>query len=184
MRNYIKRFLPLGLTLLLLGVGIVYSVSMGRAAESRPTELAAAAPCGGGSCDVRNVSGFAPFAPLAGSGAALELPPAGSVEEVLEEGLHLAGASPVHLAVRGTADEGSLRCEWRGVARTNEPGRALGMSDFAPLASVTSQDYKAYGASHPTIAGSIMNYFHQESDCSPHSLNIMAVFALYQSKLP
>ena len=76
MRNYIKRFLPLGLTLLLLGVGIVYSVSMGRAAESRPTERAAAAPCGGGSCDVRNVSGFAPFAPLAGSVAAFELPPA------------------------------------------------------------------------------------------------------------
>ena len=143
MRNYIKRFLPLGLTLLLLGVGIVYSVSMGRAAESRPTELAAAAPCGGGSCDVRNVSGFTPFASLAGSGVAFELPPTGTMEEVLEEGLHLAGASPVHLAVRGAADEGSLRCEWWGVARTNGPGHALGLSDVAPLASVASQDYKA-----------------------------------------
>jgi hypothetical protein len=78
-----------------------------------------------------------------GGEAAFELPPAGSVEEILEQGLHLAGVSLVYLAVRGTANEGSFRCEWRGVARTNELGHALGLSDFAPLASVTSQDYKA-----------------------------------------
>ncbi len=41
-----------------------------------------------------------------------------SVEDVLERGLHLAGASPVHQAFRGTASVGSARCEWRGVART------------------------------------------------------------------
>ena len=32
----------------------------------------------------------------------------------------LAGASPVHIAFRGTAKENSVRCEWRGIARTAE----------------------------------------------------------------
>lgn len=43
---------------------------------------------------------------------------AASVEDTLEQGLRLAGASPVHLAFRGTAADGSTRCEWRGIART------------------------------------------------------------------
>ena len=43
---------------------------------------------------------------------------AASVEDVLEQGLKLAGASPVHIAIRGTAKAGSVRCEWRGIART------------------------------------------------------------------
>ena len=41
-----------------------------------------------------------------------------SVEEVLEKGLRLAEASPVHLAVRGTGVNNSTRCDWRGIART------------------------------------------------------------------
>ena len=41
-----------------------------------------------------------------------------TVEEVIEYGLRLAGASPVHLAVRGTPSSNSVRCEWRGIART------------------------------------------------------------------
>ncbi len=41
-----------------------------------------------------------------------------TVEELLEEGLHRAGASPVHLAIRGTPAADSVRCAWRGVART------------------------------------------------------------------
>ncbi len=41
-----------------------------------------------------------------------------TVEELLEDGWHLAGASPVHLAIRGTAAAGSVRCAWRGIART------------------------------------------------------------------
>ena len=40
---------------------------------------------------------------------------ASSVEDVLEQGLRLAGASPVHIAFRGTANAGSVRCEWRGM---------------------------------------------------------------------
>ena len=41
-----------------------------------------------------------------------------TVEEVLEHGLRLVGASPVHIAFRGTGDTSSVRCRWRGVART------------------------------------------------------------------
>ncbi len=43
-----------------------------------------------------------------------------TVEELLEKGLRLMGASPAHVVVRGTATEGTVRCEWRGVARTLE----------------------------------------------------------------
>ena len=43
-----------------------------------------------------------------------------TVEELLEEGLYRAGASPVHLAIRGTPAADSVRCAWRGVARTAE----------------------------------------------------------------
>lgn len=41
-----------------------------------------------------------------------------TVEVVLETGLLTAGASPVHLAFRGTAAADTIRCQWRGVART------------------------------------------------------------------
>ena len=43
-----------------------------------------------------------------------------SVEALLEDGLFLVGASPVHLAIRGTPTAGSVRCAWRGSARTAE----------------------------------------------------------------
>ena len=43
-----------------------------------------------------------------------------TVEEVLEAGLRLAGASPVHIALRGMASASSVRCDWRGIARTLE----------------------------------------------------------------
>ena len=41
-----------------------------------------------------------------------------TVEQVLENGLLAAGASPAHIAFRGTASTASVRCDWRGVART------------------------------------------------------------------
>ena len=43
-----------------------------------------------------------------------------TVEEILESGLRLAGASPVHLVFRGTPVSDTVRCEWRGIARTME----------------------------------------------------------------
>ncbi len=50
--------------------------------------------------------------------AAMSQGPAATVEELLAKGLHLAEASPTHLAIRGTPAAGSVRCAWRGVART------------------------------------------------------------------
>ena len=50
--------------------------------------------------------------------ASVELRDAPTVEELLEEGLRLVGASPVHLAIRGTAGATTVRCAWRGIART------------------------------------------------------------------
>ncbi len=41
-----------------------------------------------------------------------------TVEALLEEGQYLAGASPVHLVIRGTPAASSVRCAWRGVARS------------------------------------------------------------------
>ena len=41
-----------------------------------------------------------------------------TVEAMLKDGLNLARASPVHLAIRGTAAANSVRCGWRGIART------------------------------------------------------------------
>ncbi|MCE2404184.1 MAG: hypothetical protein J4F43_03385 [Dehalococcoidia bacterium] len=65
-----------------------------------------------------------------------------TVEDVLEKGLLLASASPVHLAVRGTASSQSVRCEWRGIARTPEQREeairfwlGLGEDDTIPEAS-------------------------------------------------
>ncbi len=54
------------------------------------------------------------------SNVASSVGPAATVEEVMEKGLRLAGASPVHVAVRGTAVADSTRCDWRGIARTAE----------------------------------------------------------------
>ena len=61
-----------------------------------------------------------------------------NVEDVLAQGLRLARASPVHIAIRGTAAGGSVRCEWRGIARTPEQRETalrfwLGLDADAPL---------------------------------------------------
>ena len=43
-----------------------------------------------------------------------------TVEAVLAAGLRLAGTSPVHIAFRGMASPSSIRCDWRGIARSPE----------------------------------------------------------------
>ena len=63
---------------------------------------------------------------------------AASVEDVLEQGLRLAGASPVHLSFRGTAAYYTTRCEWRGIARAPDQREAairfwLDLDDSDPL---------------------------------------------------
>lgn len=67
-------------------------------------------------CSRRDLSHTDLF-PILGGGAA-SIPEQATVEEVLEQGLRLAESSPVHLAFRGTAGAASIRCDWRGVART------------------------------------------------------------------
>ena len=67
---------------------------------------------------------LAPAAPVAGlaafrgRGEATTSGATSTVEELLEDGLYGAGASPVHLAIRGTPAADSVRCNWRGIART------------------------------------------------------------------
>ena len=73
-----------------------------------------------GLCEPRDVSLFDLFSGRPRSGVAFTSHPAPTVEEVLDEGLLLAGASPVHIAFRGTADADSVRCDWRGIARTSQ----------------------------------------------------------------
>ena len=70
-----------------------------------------------GSCEPRDVSEFSLFSANLGAGA-IGHEETASVEEVLEKGLRSVGASPVHLALRGTGSESSVRCDWRSVART------------------------------------------------------------------
>ena len=50
------------------------------------------------------------------AGSRVEPPP--TLEETLEKGLSETGASPVQLALRGKPDPESVRCNWRGIART------------------------------------------------------------------
>ncbi len=78
------------------------------------------APCAGSpdvSCAPRNASQFNLLA-MAQAGGAYGIARADELEDILEMGLDLVGASPTHLAVRGTTVSGSVRCDWRGVART------------------------------------------------------------------
>ena len=76
----------------------------------------------------------------AGGPAAQSIAPPARVEALLERGLHQAGASPVHLAIRGTPAASSVRCAWRGIARTTQQREAairfwLGLDSDDPLPS-------------------------------------------------
>ena len=101
--------------------------SAGPAEESATTApTLPEAPCTSdiATCEPRDVGSFDLFSGSGGQAAGYPVDGTASVEEVLEQGLRSAGASPVHIAVRGTASADSVRCDWRGIART--PGqRAL-----------------------------------------------------------
>ena len=71
-----------------------------------------------GPCEPRDVSGYDLFAGSQSSGSAYVDLGEPSVEEILDAGLELVGASPTHLAFRGTVTDNSVRCDWRGIART------------------------------------------------------------------
>ena len=104
------------------GASAVEAVHSDRAAD--PAERMGtipAQPCSGADgaiapCGRRDLSHTDLF-PILGGGAA-SIAEKATVEEVLEKGLRLAESSPVHLAFRGAASTDSIRCGWRGVART------------------------------------------------------------------
>ena len=82
-------------------------------------------------CSPRDVSDLALFSAAAPS-----------VEEVLEKGLYLLEASPVHIVFEGTAQPDSVRCQWRGIARTLSQREMairfwLGKDDDEPLPTPT-----------------------------------------------
>ncbi len=90
-----------------------------------------------GPCSPRDVSDFRLFTLGGMHGGGVTAP---SVEDVLEKGLYLLEASPVHIALEGTAHPGSVRCHWRGIARTLSQREEsirfwLGMDDDEPLPS-------------------------------------------------
>ena len=95
--------------------------SAGTAEESAATaRTLPAEPYSGdiASWEPRDVESFDLFSGSGGQAAGYPVDGTASVEEVLEQGLRSAGASPVHIAVRGTASADSVRCDWRGIART------------------------------------------------------------------
>ena len=85
--------------------------------ESAPAEAVSPGPAGGGLPAVSSVDRPAGQSAGAASVVARDVP---TVEELLQHGLHIAGASPAHLAIRGTPAANSVRCAWRGIVRTVE----------------------------------------------------------------
>ena len=110
-------------------------------------------PCDGvsdASCAPRDVSRFNLFSARSAGAAFVGDVGADSVEDVLEMGLRLAQASPVHLAVRGTTVVSSTRCAWRGVARTATQREQairfwleLAVSDTLPSAAEVARRFMA-----------------------------------------
>ena len=94
--------------------GTVISSGTKRAAETCASDNESGIPCA-----PRNVSGFDLFSGETGSSVTYVGADTATVEDVLESGLRLAGTSPAHIAIRATADSSSVRCDWRGIARTD-----------------------------------------------------------------
>ena len=132
MRPFIVVALVLAMGTLSLLVGCTDSASV--------TAPCADAKASSDWCIQRDVGGFQLFSARQDGAAFDSRDETSRVEDLLAMGLSLAGASPVHLAVRGTAKENSARCDWRGVARTpNQRAAAirfwLGMNDAESLPS-------------------------------------------------
>ena len=102
------RLLSRALGLTILGVLALLTACQGGQAESL-VSIGATTP--------RDVSTFGLFSEPVGAAAGSDHD-SPSLEDVLTGGLYGAGATPTHLVFRGTADTGSVRCAWRGSART------------------------------------------------------------------
>ncbi len=111
--NRIRILLPFA------GVPIIMIVSLLLEASFGGVQVAP--PCANSSCSHRPIGDINLFSQQAHVHAAQNyIPKAATVEGVLTKGLDLAEASPVHLVARGTTKSGSVRCNWRGIARTWE----------------------------------------------------------------
>ncbi len=97
-----------------VGLGTVPAEAPGdmAVADASDGQMAAAVPA------ALDRSGVRPPEAPGSAAAAFATGETATVEALLADGLHLAGASPVHLAIRGTPTASSVRCEWRGIART------------------------------------------------------------------
>ena len=64
----------------------------------------------------------------------------------------------------------------------HEAGHALGLSEFS------YEKPTSWKVAHSMVLESVMNYDGEtevpEPDCSPHPLDIMAIYALYQTLRP
>ena len=91
-------------------------------------------------CVPRDVGGFQLFVPIPEGVQLGQQRPSDPVEDVLKEGWLGAAFSPVHISLQGTAQEGSVRCDWRGYATTARQRELairfwLSKSDDDPLPS-------------------------------------------------
>ena len=89
-------------------------------------------------CDLRATSSLNLFSGSNSGGMRSTHTPVATVEELLEKGFRLAEASPTHIVIRATAQEDSVRCDWRGIARTREQRREalrfwLGIDEQDPV---------------------------------------------------
>ena len=127
-------FVTAGIVAAALVLFLAYSLTLApREGDSEGTAL----PCAHADCEPRDLGGLTLVSGQS-SGAPYGSAETPSLEDVLEQGLQQSGASPVHLAVRGTA--GPVRCDWRGIARTPAQREAairfwLDLDDTAPLPS-------------------------------------------------
>ena len=115
------------------------------ATEADRDTMAGSPPCVGVteiSCVPRDASRFNLFTMIQAGARYTGDVSADRVEEVLEKGLRLAEASPVHLGFRGNSVGSSVRCAWRGVARTAAQREQairlwLGLASADPLPEAT-----------------------------------------------
>ena len=112
----------LGLLVVSVGMGCIGDATADRSAVTEPegagasslAERAVVSTGGSGAQGIGTAEAIGGRAVAAASSTGREP----TVEGLLAEGLGRAGASPVHLAIRGTPAADSVRCAWRGVART------------------------------------------------------------------
>ena len=105
----------------------------------------------GPSCENRDVSHLALFLPLgAGHGHGYDLP---AVEQLLEMGLHGAGASPTHIVVWGATQADTVRCAWRPLAMTTaqreesiRPWLGYPADEPLPPAETVAADFNSFVA--------------------------------------